>query len=355
MSDQIRLASVGLGRWAKVLARGAQRGDLIQLTSCFSRDAARREAFQQEFDIPCSAATYDELLQDPAVEGVIITTPNDTHRDLVIQALEAGKGVFVDKPIANTMAAAREISDAVERTAGTFAVGHSSRRLSGHRIAKRWIEEGRLGEPALAVATFTNERALELDSTTWRSNEAQSPGGGLIQLGVHHFDTLEYLLGPIARIGGVVRRLHSRGAVPDLASTSLEFESGVIGTVATGWSSPGSYGLNLHGTKANLYYKLEFARWDEAHLTENYCMLESQPYRSTERVPIELPGGDSFREELEEFALAIRGTAAIEVGARESTRALAAVFAAIESSGRGGALVEIAEILDEVRSGATVA
>ena len=354
MNEKVRLGSVGLGRWARVLARGAQRGDVIELASCFSRDAAKRQAFQEEFGVARSAATYDELLADPEIEGVIITTPNDTHRELVVQALEAGKGVFVDKPISNTLGAAWEISQAVERTGGTFAVGHSARRLAGHRIARRWIEEGRLGEPALAVATFTNERSLELDETTWRSQTDQSPGGGLVQLGVHHFDTLEYLFGPIASIGATVRRVHSRGDVPDLASMMLEFESGALGSVATGWSSPGSYGVTLCGTRENLYYTLEFANWDESHLTEQSCKLESQAYRSPERVDIGLTGSDMFREELDEFALAIRGAARVEVGAREATRALAAVFAALESSERGGSLVSISKVLEETGAGALV-
>jgi predicted dehydrogenase len=294
------------------------------------------------------------LLADPEIEGVIVTTPNDTHQELITQALEAGKGVFVDKPIANTMTAAWEISQAAERTGGTLAIGHSARRLAGHRIARAWIEDGRLGEPALAVATFTNERSLELDDTTWRSQSEQSPGGGLVQLGVHHFDTLEYLLGPIAAIGATVRRVHSVAEVPDLASIMVEFDSGVVGSVATGWSSPGSYEVDVFGTRENLYYELEFTHWHDSHLTEQHCKLESQAYRSGERVNIELPASDMFREELEEFALALRGEARVEVGPREATRALAGVFAALESSRRGGSLVPIAEILDGAGAGALV-
>ncbi len=62
MTDKVRLAPVGLGRWARVLARGAQRGDVVELYSCFSRDPEKRVAFQEEFGIPRSASTYEELL-----------------------------------------------------------------------------------------------------------------------------------------------------------------------------------------------------------------------------------------------------------------------------------------------------
>ena len=115
MTDKVRLAPVGLGRWARVLARGAQRGDAVELYSCFSRDPEKRAAFQQEFGIARAAATYEELLADPEVEGVIITTPNDTHKDVITQALEAGKAVYTDKPIAHTLEDANQIAAAVRR------------------------------------------------------------------------------------------------------------------------------------------------------------------------------------------------------------------------------------------------
>src|ERR671933_770351 len=110
--DKVRLASVGLGRWARVLARGIQRGDRVEIYSCFSRDEAKRTAFQEEYGVPNAAATYEELLADEAVEGVIVTTPNDTHRDVIIQALRAGKAVYTDKPIAHTLEEAKRIAAA---------------------------------------------------------------------------------------------------------------------------------------------------------------------------------------------------------------------------------------------------
>jgi len=146
MTDKIRLASVGLGRWSRVLANGAQRGDTIELVSCFSRDEKRRQDFMDEYGIPRGASSYEELLADPEVEGVLITTPNDTHRELIIQALEAGKAAYTDKPIAHTLEHGVAIVEAVESTGLPFAVGHSARRLGGSREMKRWIDDGRLGK-----------------------------------------------------------------------------------------------------------------------------------------------------------------------------------------------------------------
>jgi predicted dehydrogenase len=350
MEDKVRLAPVGLGRWARVLARGARRGEVVELYSCFSRDEQRRRAFCAEYGIERSAATFEELLADPDLEGVIVTTPNDTHRDVIIQALEAGKAVYTDKPIAHTLDHANAIAAAVAATGRVFAVGHSSRRLSGHRTMRRWIDEGKIGQVGLAEANFSNERGLELSPTTWRFYADKSPGGAFIQLGVHHVDTLQYLLGPIRTVTAHARRLFTKAEVPDAVMAICEFDNGALGHIGTGWASPGVYSMNLLGTRANLLYDLDFTHWDESHLADDYSSLRSQFYGESERRPVELRRTDMFREQLDEFGLAIRGRATVEVGAAEAMRALAVVHAALESSNRNGAAVPVDEVL--ARTGA---
>ena len=246
----------------------------------------------------------------------MITTPNDTHKDVIVQALEAGKAVYTDKPIAHTLEDANEIAAAVRATGAVFAVGHSSRRLSGHREMKRWISDGRLGEMSLAEANFSNERGLELTPQTWRFYADKSPGGAFIQLGVHHADTLQFLLGPVKNVTAHARKLYTSREVPDAIMAILEFESGALGYIGTGWASPGVYRMNLLGTKANLMYDLDFTHWDESHLADDWSTLKSQFYGESERQAVELPRTDMFREQLEEFGLAARGQATVEVGRR---------------------------------------
>ncbi|HEY5685089.1 MAG TPA: Gfo/Idh/MocA family oxidoreductase [Acidimicrobiia bacterium] len=348
MSDRIRLASVGLGRWARVLARGAQRGDVVELYSCFSRSEEKRKAFQDEYGVPKSASTYEELLADPDVEGVIITTPNDTHKDVVTQALEAGKAVYTDKPIAQTLEDALAIKQVVDRTGGVFAVGHSARRLSGNRVMKQWIEDGTLGGVSMVEANFSNERGLELTPETWRWYLSKTPGGPLIQLGVHHADNLQYLLGPVAAVSAHTRKLFTKSEVPDATMAILEFESGALGYLGCGWASPGIYQIRLQGTSQNLMYDLDFTHWDESHEADRYSSLVSQAYGQQERTPVELPPTDMFKEQLEEFALAARGLATVEVQADDAIRALAVVHTAIESNRLNGRAVEVKPFLDAV-------
>jgi UDP-N-acetyl-2-amino-2-deoxyglucuronate dehydrogenase len=349
VTDKVRLASVGLGRWARVLARGAQRGSVIELSSCFSRDEAKREAFRDEFRVPRAASSYEELLADDEIEGVRITTPNDTHRNVIVRALEAGKAAYVDKPIAHTLEDAIAIEEAVRTSGQTFAVGHSARRLAGHREIKRWYKEGLLGDVSLVEANFSNERGLELDENAWRFYASKSPGGSLIQLGVHHIDNLQFLLGPVESVNANVKKLHTRAEVPDAAMVICQFEGGVLGYLGSGWASPGVYTMSVLGTKANLFYDVDFTHWDESHLADKYSVLRSQFYGQSERRTVELGSSDMFREQLEEFGLAIRGEATVEVGAAEAVGALAVVRAALESSERRGARVAVGEVVEAAR------
>jgi predicted dehydrogenase len=215
---------------------------------------------------------------------------------------------------------------------------------------KQWIDTGKIGRVSLAEANFSNERGLELTTETWRWFADKSPGGAMIQLGVHHADNLQYLLGPVAAVSAHARRLYTKSEVPDAIMSILEFESGPLGYLGTGWASPGVYQLRLQGTEANLFYDLDFNNWDESHLVDSKSTLVSQAYRESVRPPVEMPHTDMFREQLDEFALAIRGEAEIEVGALEAIRALAVVHAALESSRRKGEAVEVGPMVE--RAGA---
>ena len=97
-----------------------------------------------------------------------------------------------------------------------------------------------------------------------------------------------------------------------------------------------------------MMYDLDFTHWDESHEADQYSSLVSQAYGQQERTPVDLPPTDMFREQLEEFGLAIRGQAKVEVGAEEAIRALAIVHTAIESNRQGGRAVEVKPFLDAV-------
>ena len=111
----------------------------------------------------------------------------------------------MEKPIADTLADGKVVQEVCEQAGVVLMVGHCFRRLGAARMTKQLIEEGALGEVVLAEANFSLPAQLTPDK--WRYCRETCPGGPLMQLGVHHADTLQYWLGPIRRVQGSFARL----------------------------------------------------------------------------------------------------------------------------------------------------
>ena len=348
MADKVRLAPVGLGRWARVLARGAQRGDVIELASCFSRSEDKRAAFQAEYGVPRSAATYEELLADRRDRGSDHHDP-ERHAPRSHQpGARRGQGCLhrqADRPDAR----GRRGDQAGRRAnRGSVRRGSQRTRLSGNRVMKQWIDDGTLGGVSMIEANFSNERGLELTprpgaGTCRRPRRAADPARASITP-----TTSSTCSGRCRQCPRTPRKLFTDAEVPDATMAILEFESGALGYLGCGWASPGIYQIRAQGTKQNLMYDLDFTHWDEAHEADAYSTLVSQAYGQQERTPVDLPRTDMFREQLEEFALAARGEATVEVQVDDAIRALAIVHTAIESNRQGGKAVEVKPFLDSV-------
>ena len=160
-SKRVKVGIVGLGRWAKVLTRASLQSEAIEIVAGYSRSEEKRAAFRDEFGI---AVTPDlaTMLADRAIEGVILTVPNEQHLPLAREVAKAGKHVYTEKPIAHTLEDGLEI-EALEKTFGvTVTVGHSARLMAGIRRMREAIDAGELGRVGFIEANFSNERALEL-------------------------------------------------------------------------------------------------------------------------------------------------------------------------------------------------
>jgi len=336
---------VGLGRWARVLTDAIQRGSKLEVVNCFSRSEANRSAFTHSYGCR-TAATYEELLKDPELEGVVITTPNDAHKQPILEAASHGKHVYVDKPIAHVLADAVVIDRACREAGVILSVGHSARRLSGNRKIKELLDQEELGKLVMAECNFSNDRSLKLTPDQWRWYKDKSQGGPLIQLGVHHADTLHYLFGRVKRVMAMAKRLYTPAEIDDVTMTLLEMESGQYCYIGSNWASQGTYFTHVFGMDANLYFNVDSNFWGQSNVVDDHSQLEIQYRGSSDHKQIPLAKGDMFLEQLEEFGDCVRHGKKPEVGGAEATAALAVVCAAIRSAETGRS-VEIEEVLEE--------
>src|SRR3989441_7719054 len=204
----VRVAAVGTGRWGGTLADAAGRGTGLSIIACTSRSPEKRAAFAKTYgcrDRPTLAA----VLGDGEVEGVLITTPHSAHADHVVAAAGAAKHVFVDKPFTLTAADARRATEACRRAGVMLAVGHQRRKQAASRALKHLLDEGALGRVVQIEGNFSADYGFSSTLTTqmWSGHRAEAPGGSMTNLGIHHVDTYQYFLGPIARVTAFSRRV----------------------------------------------------------------------------------------------------------------------------------------------------
>jgi predicted dehydrogenase len=347
-----KLAIIGLGRWARVLARAASKSNKLKIVAGFSRSEDKRRDFEQELGIP-AAPDLQTLLQNPEISGVILTVPNEQHLPVAAQVARAGKHVYTEKPIASTLEEGLEIAK-LEKTYGiTVTVGHSARLMGGIRAIRAAIDRGELGRVAFIEANFSNERALELTPSTWRWYKDKAPGGPLSQLAIHQFDVLHYLGGEITEASSMASKLSPVGAeVDDQSMTLLKFADGKVGYVGSCWTSPGVFAVRVFGSKGLMHYEIDFATWDTPdqlhHKSTLYIQRGKHGYAQREELPV--PESDMFRAELEMFAESCRTGKPNELTAENGNFAVAIVYAALRSIEKRGQSTRIADVLAEARA-----
>lgn len=336
--SQTGIALIGPGTWGKRLAAALRRTPSLRLVTCFSRNEAQRQAFAAEFG--CEAASsFEAAIAHPDIQGVLLVTPNYVHAEQAIACAQRGKHIFVEKPIADTLADGRAIEAACRAADVTLLVGHAFRRLGAARKVKQLLEAGTLGTVVLAEANFSLPGTLTPDK--WRFYRDRCPGGPLLQLGIHHADTLQYWLGPVRRAQGSFARLATQAEIDDIGVALLEFESGARGVLSSSYVSPKSFYLRLYGSEANLHYETDMSIWPKAELMDAATKLTLQAKSGEETISFD--SRDMLVEELDEFARCMRGEAVPGTGAREALAALQVILGAIASH-EGGQIISIEEL-----------
>ena len=325
----MKVACLGMGWWSDVLADAIQRSGKMTIAACYTRSEDKRQKFAAKYG--CRAArSYEEVLNDRSIEAIINTTPNSVHRETTVAAAQAGKHVFLDKPIANTVADAKALTQACRKAKVVLALGYQRRREAHFRWVKRHI--GEFGKLVNAEANISRDRLGKIDLNSWRYTAQGMPGGVMLQIGIHYSDVLEYLLGPVKAVTGQFVRLVLPGDNPDVASLILEHESGALSTLNASYASASEYYLmNVYGKERSAYYDMHGG-------------LRVLKRGETKAAAVPCTESDTIVEELEEFMRACRGDGEPEMDGEKSTASLAVILAGIQSA-REGRRVTVAEVL----------
>jgi predicted dehydrogenase len=329
----MRVGILGIGWWSDVLAGVIAKTDKLDLRACYTRSADKAATFAAKFS--CEAMpTYEAMLALDDLDGVILTTPNSAHLPGTEAAAAAGKHVFVEKPVSNSIADGRAMIAACEAAGVVLAVGHSYRRNGALRHMKHLIDSGELGRVSLAEGVFSNDNGLKLKPGVWRTDPAEIPGGCLMQIGIHQIDNLLYLLGDAAEVTSYFNRLETEPEIEDVTALLMQFKSGAVGYVAADYISPRRFTIAIHGTKANAFFDMDNDG------------LRIQRTGETAPSPVEYTPADHLLVELEDFADAVTEGRKPEIDGRDGLLPLAVVLAAAKSSNDRRS-VPLAEILGD--------
>lgn len=215
---------------------------------------------------------YGRMLERNDIGLVDISSSGDTHCDFAVAALEAGKHVLCEKPLANTLDEAREMVEAARRAGTVNMVCHNYRRVPAVRLAKKLVDEGRLGEIRHWRAVYLQDWLLDPGSPlTWRLRRETGGLGPLADLGSHLVDLAHFLVGPIKEVVGAAETFieerpvagtdgMGRVTVNDAAAFLARFENGAIGTFETSPLVPGrkaKESFEINGSKGSLVFDLE--------------------------------------------------------------------------------------------------
>jgi len=212
--DRVRLAIVGCGNISQLNAPGYlqhPRCDVVALCDTVPERAKRRA---REWGIaPRVYGDLAQVLDDAAVDAVELLTPTWMHADQIVAALEAGKHVSCQKPLATTIAEADRIAAAVARARTTFRVTENFLYYPPILKAKALLDAGAIGEPSLVRIHTTRAQhitgqAIELDADAlvWRRDADRNPGGPLYDDGVHKYATAALWIGEIGDVSAIVTR-----------------------------------------------------------------------------------------------------------------------------------------------------
>jgi predicted dehydrogenase len=331
-SGKLRVAALGMGWWSDVLADAMQRSGQFEIAACYTRSDDKRRAFAEKYG--CRAASsYEEILKDTSIAAVVNTTPNNMHLETTRRAAEAGKHVFLDKPIANTVREALEIAEVCKKAGVVLALGYQRRREKHFRWVKSEIDAGRFGKLVQAECNISRDRLGQFDLSSWRYTAAGMPGGVMLQIGIHYVDVLEFLMGPVKSVSARLAQLVLPGDNPDVANMILQHENNALSNLTASYASASEfYMMNIYGKEASAYYDLFSGL---RHLKRGE--------KTARAIPTE--ANDTIREELDEFAECARTGGRPETDGFWAARNLAVIKAGAKSA-REGRVVEVAEILE---------
>jgi predicted dehydrogenase len=315
MSKKIRFGIVGCGMIANMHAdaiASIDGAELVGVTDNFSEAA---KAFAEKRGVR-AYSDYAEMLGDEAVDAVCICTPSYLHAEMSIAAMNAGKHVVVEKPMALDVSEADEVISTSEKTGKLLSVVYQLRFEEDVLRLKGLVDSGAFGRITLCNLSLNYYRSKEyFASSNWKGKLKYDGGGALMNQGIHGVDLMEYIVGNVKGVRGKIATLIHDIEVEDTAVATVEFESGALGVITASTCAYPGFGRTLE-----IYGESGYAILTENTLSK--LMLNGKEVSLDEKDAIGCASDptalsyEMHRRQLTNFIDAIRGRAELVSDAR---------------------------------------
>ncbi|MFQ3588021.1 MAG: Gfo/Idh/MocA family oxidoreductase [Fimbriimonadaceae bacterium] len=335
-NGRMRVGILGLGGMGSTHLRQYRQMPDVEILA-FDPKEERRQMAAAGGAVACTSP--EDLIGKADVVDVCVAT--DLHHAVGMEAVAAGKAVFMEKPIARTLEQAAELMDAADKARVPFTVGMVVRYFPEFARANAVVRSGSLGNPA--AARTRRGGAAPRGSQDWFMDHRRS-GGVLVDLAIHDFDWLRWTLGEVKSL--YARSVAAeRGSGPDYALTTLTFDSGCVGHVEATWMDPAGFRVTFEvcGSDGMIQYDSRSTPTLRTNLAQPADAAANDPRaQSTGRSGgVESPlaaQDDPYYRELRAFLDAVRAGNPPPISPHDGAMALSIGLAALESARTGRAV-----------------
>lgn len=246
----LKVAVVGLGWWGQHVAAVLQSSRKMKVVAGVELKptaAVRKHAKAIGYKL---IKDYQDALDDPEIEGVILTTPHSTHEELLLRAVKANKQIFCEKPLSLTAASAKRMVRACEKKGLVLGLGHERRYETAMEKLADMVAKKELGTIVAVEGNFSHDKFKGMKKDNWRGNPKDAPAAGWTGMGVHLTDLFISMFGPIQQIRAISDRRVLDLPSGDVASTQFTFKDGTMGTINVVSITPFYGRLTVFGDKA---------------------------------------------------------------------------------------------------------
>jgi len=246
----LNAAIIGMGKYADRLVSAIQgKSSRIRFAAGCTRDSSKGAAFAARHDLRL-VSDYATVLADAGIDAVVIATPHSLHVSQVVQAAQAGKHVFVEKPFALTRESAEMACNACMSNGVKLAIGFNSRFSPALVELKKMVSSGVLGKILHLEGQISGYpgSAAGRDPGHWRTVRTENPAGGMTGKGIHLIDQMVWLCGSIESVYARSEKRVIDIEIDDVTTMLLKFKSGPSGYLGTILSTPYYWRLQVFGS-----------------------------------------------------------------------------------------------------------